>query len=296
MKAMCVWVCRCSFKKMFSKKNIDVDIDLLISEQKIFSEFVYTALDDAVNEINKRSSDVMLKNYLDKMLPAGIPSILDKKKHAFLSRCIATPNYETSRFIDIVCLMDDFQPLFWEYGMDKFKPNVNISKHSLGKMTFCGGLDKKGNKKIQHINIVDFNKYNGKKLKDIRTIWGQDLIDFHHELFDEVYGDRKIKTLSFFDASEWYFNSGREVAVYYKYILSLFLIHGVLFENFLLDDFSERQFIRNVFLPAFIEITKETGKKPLIVSLGPPKTESDKFWLYYPHKHTESIKTKLNLI
>ena len=44
----------------------------------------------------------------------------------------------------------------------------------------------------------------------------------------------------------------------------------------------EFEFTKNVFLPAFIQVWKSTGKKPLIVPLVPTNEEGNLQLFYYP--------------
>lgn len=279
-------------------KNIDlenIDLDAILCDKKKFHDFVYTPLEEAVLELERRQNDSKLKAYISKSLPAGIPAPLTSSRNIFLSRSLATPNYELRRFMAAVDSLGDFRPVFWEYWQDDFRPNVNESKHNIAKMTFYQGLSKNGMQKILRDSIVDFNTENGKKLADVKTRWGQGLVDFHHDLFNKEYADKFSRTL-FYDASEWYKQSGGDVNTYYKYIFILFLAHGILFENYLPDHPTESSFVRNVFLPTFLEIIKESGYKPLIVAMEPTDMEGHDFWMYYPHKIHEHVKVRQNLI
>ena len=266
------------------------DIETLISDRTAFNAFVYTPLHDAMKELEARQSDPKLLEYLEKTLPAGVPEILKGKKHTFLSRDVATTNYEARRFVYINDAMDDFTPVFWEYAQDKFTPEVNEAKHALGKMTFYAGRAKNGTEIIQKVNIIDFQVSTGKKISEVMTKWGQPLIDFHHELFS--FTGQRISDIIFYDASEWYAKSGLTVDKYYKHLFKLFLVHGINFENFLLENAHEKQFICDVFLPAFISILEDTGKKPLIVALEPTDMEGNSFWHYYPIESMDYVKKK----
>ena len=64
------------------------------------------------------------------MLKGDIPEILkNNKKYAVLFRQIATPNYETKRFIALA-KENNLCPVIFEYHNDKFTSN-NEFKHSL---------------------------------------------------------------------------------------------------------------------------------------------------------------------
>jgi hypothetical protein len=109
-------------------------------------------------------------------------------------------------------------------------------------------------------------------------VWGEPFVEFHHALLLEHYPIFKDRIL---DISDWLTEASPNAAGYYKRFFSLFLKHGILFENFLLTD-EETPFMRQVVLPALIELYAATGKKPLIVNLGPFGYEADQFWISYP--------------
>jgi hypothetical protein len=267
-------------------------IDELVSDRQKFNEFVYTPLDIAVEELNKRMDDIHLDHVLREYFVHDIPAEIKEVRGAFLSRSLATPNYETSRFLHIIEGYDDLTPIFWEYYNDKFTPCVNELKHSLGKLSFDGGRDKNGNIMFQNIRIIDFNTNDKKSISAVSTLWDQNMVDFHHELF----GDQQSVNKVFYDASNWYKMYGQTVSEYYKYKIALFVKNGILFENLMIEHLHELDFIKNVFLPSIIEIHRITGQKPLIVALSPTEIEGDKFWLSYPSVYKEVVLKKISLI
>jgi len=271
---------------------VEKQIEDLVSDREKFNKFVYTSVNDAVNELEKRRSE-NLQSRVTKFLSVGVPEALNNQKRAVVFRQLVTPNYELRRFISLVDAIDRFSPLFFEYANDKYTDN-NEWKYHLGKMLFYAGTGKKGGEKITRLNIIDFNTSRGKKISEVRTIWGQSLIDFHHELFDEVYKE-KNKEIAFFDASQWFSKSGGNAKEYYKNFLALFVSHGLLFENFMLD-VKELTFTKDIFLPAFIQVLNETGKKPLIVALEPTEVESNLFWMCHPYNTKEFVDSKLNSV
>lgn len=273
---------------------MEVDIEYLIGSRAAFNEFVYTPLDQALLELEKRSKDVVLENTVQEILPAGLPEPLKTGHGAIIFRQLATPNYEIKRFINIIDVISGIHPIIWEYHSDKFTSN-NECKHALGKMHFYGGKGKLGGAKIETLNIIDFNTYNGKKINEVKTLWGQSLVDHHHELLDLEYVNHEIKPYHLFDSSDWFSKSGGSAKEYYKNFLTLFVQNGILFENFMLDQ-KEMAFTRDVFLPAFIEVIRQTGHKPLIVALEPTDIEGDKFWLCYPPNSLGPIKGKIELL
>lgn len=265
-------------------------IDELIADREKFTRFVYTPLDEALEEFKKRQNDKELSEVLQKLLPIGAPSPMKNSPKAVMFRQLVTPNYEIRRFLDLIDMVEELDPMFLEYAEDKFTDN-NEWKYSLGKMSFYFGQGKKGGEKIQRTRVIDFNSYRGKKLSEVKTLWGQSLIDFHHEFFLEAYGEI-LSEDSFFDGSDWFSRSGGQAIDYYKNFLMLFIRDGILFENFLLDT-KEVDFTRNVFLPAFIEATLESGVKPLIVALEPTDIESAEFWMCHPASTVSFVHKKM---
>jgi hypothetical protein len=71
-----------------------------------------------------------------------------------------TPNYELFYFLDLAETVDlDFALL--EYSHDKFVAK-NPDKYNLGKIIFHNGEGKKGGTKLESVNVVNFNKTEGK--------------------------------------------------------------------------------------------------------------------------------------
>lgn len=268
-----------------------VDIEQLVSDRVVFNAFVYTPVEEALKTIESRRNDSILRERVLTIIPNDIPDVLRDRNVAILFRHVATPNYEIRRFISIVDAIGGIDPLFWEYHSDKFTSN-NELKHALGKMSFFFGNGKKGGQKINRHNIINFNSENGKKIKEICTVWNESLIDFHHNLFALSYP--KLADNCFFDASEWFKESGGSAKEYYIKFLALFIQNGILFENFMLDE-KEREFTKTVFLPAFISVWELTGVKPLIVALEPTEIEGDNFWVCYPSETERHITEKLEI-
>lgn len=267
-------------------------IEELISSREKFNDFVYTSLDEAVRKIRERSFDKKLLKYIETSLSVGCPKIFEREKCAVLFRQIATPNYEFRRFISLVDGMDSYTPVIIEYYNDKFV-DKNEFKYYLGMIPFFLGRGKKGGEKITLLNVIDFNNSRGKKLSEIKTVWGETLINFHHNLLTVAYKG-KGKPMIAEDVSEWFQHNGNGASLYYKNYLTLFLQNNILFENFMLDS-KELSFTRDIFLPAFIKIFEETDHKPLVVALEPTEVESDVFWMCHPAETMGIVRNKLDL-
>ena len=248
-----------------------------MNDRNIFNQIVYTPLSEALQLLDERRKNPELLAKVEKLLKGNIPEIFKKKKCAILARQLATPNHESRRFISIA-KENNLQPVFFEYYDDKFTSN-NDFKHSLGRLHIQNGKDQNGHDMIENITIVDFNKYNGEKLKEVKTIWGESLIDFHKKLFSV----HNINNVHFFNEENWYKKSNNEKPS--EFYLNFFLLNtcfGILFENFLTSkNNAEAKFTKNVILPALEKVINLTNVKPLIVPIEPLELEESNFWYYH---------------
>jgi len=266
-------------------------IEELISDQKKFNDFIYTPIDEALKEIKLRQQNKEIDEYIKSAL-VEIPTVFEGQFKAVMFRNITTPNYETRWFVDVIELLKgELSPLFLEYVHDQFN-NRNELKFALGKIIFYKGKNKKKETIFENENIIDINNSNCKSISSIKTAWGQSIVDFHHELFLNEFPNFKNNIIDF---SNWVKENGDTAKEYYKSFFLFFLKHGILFENFRLKN-SELSFTKEVILPAFIKIFRDTGIKPLIVALEPTEIEEGKFWQAYPYKIKELLKTKSDII
>jgi hypothetical protein len=263
-------------------------IEKLVAVREKFDEFVYMPIDKAIAELNIRQTDKKLEEYTNKILNGDVPEILKDQRNMILFRHIATPNHEVRRFLIAADGLEVLNPVIFEYVADKFN-NRNDWKYSLGNIFLSKGLNKKHEQIIECKNIIDFNESNNKPIHSIKTKWGQSLVDFHHEIFTNDFPHLK-NNIS--DLSAWLHGFGEHAKDYYKPFLTLFLKHGILFENFMLCG-KELSFTKEIILPALMEIIEETGVRPLIVNLEPTEIEGERFWLSHPQHAKEFIERKL---
>ena len=261
----------------------EINIVKLMSDRDAFSKFVYTPVTEAVKVLNERKNNKNLADYIN------LPNFISGEPKAVIFRQLITPNYEVLRFISAVDALG-MTPLFFEYLNDKFTSN-NDWKYFLGRLCFHKGINSKGERIIEYLTILDFAKHDGKRISDILLLSGKKLVDFHHNIFL-----RKFPQFAhnIFDGSDWLLSDGRDAKSYYKKFLKFFLKNGVLFENFMLDD-REKDFNEKVFLPAFIDVYKETGHKPIIVALEPTEIEGDDFWMSHPFGEKRAYLDELNI-
>jgi hypothetical protein len=74
---------------------------------------------------------------------------------------------------------------------------------------------------------------------------------------------------------------GGKPSFFWPRLFSLFLCHGLLFDNFHPEG-HETVFTREIIRPALAEVTERFGRPPLIVPLVPLETEQERFWSWYP--------------
>lgn len=243
---------------------------------------IYVSVAEANQEITLRWKDEALRKAVDEFLQDDVPDIFKSAPHAFYSRHVMSPNFELLNFLDQVH-STKLEPLGLEYLHDKFVTK-NEDKYYLGKMYFFDGIGKNGGRKIIPTKIIDFDRWDGRKIDEIETVQFQSFVEVHHNLVNEF-----LSETSRVDMSVYYHRHGGHAKKYYQYILSLYICYGVLFENFLTNDFY-RDLTENIFLPTFKEVTDRFGVKPLIVPLVPRENEEDVYWRYYPI----SLQSKLS--
>ncbi|MES2409071.1 MAG: hypothetical protein V4509_02080 [Patescibacteria group bacterium] len=253
----------------------DKFIQELVNDREKFDNFVYfSTMEEAMIELEKRRNDNELQKKVTEYFKyIGIPEVFEGEPRLVLFRQVATPNIEVSRFL-IIADGVEMKPLFLEYYDDKFTSN-NELKLSLGKLGFYEGVGKKGGSKINYKTIIDFNKFNGKKISEVKTLWGEKLTDFHRSLFSVNYDH--IDGSVFFEGSKWFEACGGDAIKYYETFLALMIRDGILLENFMLSE-SEHMFTKQVFLPAFKFVYDYFGIKPIIVALNPTQIEAEEFW------------------
>lgn len=243
------------------------------------SEGLYTKFFDAISEVRARWEDTELKRKVEEFLGGDIPDVLRSGPKVVLVRYVASPNIEFRYFCDIAKL-SGLGSVYFEYTEDKFVAK-NPSKYYL-----CRLYSSNGSGRV--LKIVDFNKNEGKRFREITTIGGKNLVDFHHGLLDIVMAKSNFQKPIVHDFSQWFLNHRNKDGLYYLHYLALFVCHGVLFENFLHDN-KESDFTINTVVPAFKKIEEIFGVKPLIFPLQPLKSEEEKNWYEYKESLLERV-------
>lgn len=244
---------------------------------------IYTSIEDAKEEIWKRWNNKELKKKVEAYLGGNIPEPFKKEPRAVLARPITTPDIEHMHFLKMSSQLN-LNPCSFEYTEDKFY-TINEDKLALAKMNFYCGKDEEGKEKIDIKKIIDFRGVEGNKIKDMKTLWGENFVDFHHKILKSTSSNIEL-----FDGSDWYKSMGKNAIEYYPYFLSIFIRNGVLFENFLLDDEVEGKFTHDVVLPAFRKAEILFGIKPLIIPAIPREKINDQYWWCYPKSIKELVE------
>lgn len=237
----------------------------------------YTPLTEAGKIIQKRWTDEALKRKISAFVGSSLEEFLPKGPYAILCRNIASPDFEYERFVNLAQEIE-LPPVVFEGVEDKFSTNSH-DKLGLVKMSIFDGYDKNGQIRRHYRSIVDISANDGKAFREIKTLWGENLVDCHHRLLDEHRGGQ----VRLFDDLAWYRSTvggSTSAKDYYRFFLAFFLCHGVLFENFTMVG-KESQFTTEVFLPAFQEVVDRFGVKPLIVPIIPEDEVENPYWFCY---------------
>jgi len=244
-----------------------------------------------VEELERRRQDPVLREKVERYLAGDIPEHFANGPILYLARHIASPNFETLRFLHLVEPVG-LPAIISQDLKDRFVPK-NPLKKALGKLPISTGVSMKDGvyqENYERVTIIDFNTTNGKPFRDIQTLWGENLASFHTELFKALTS----QPVRIVDDSAWIDRQHRgDLLAHYKKFLALFVMHGVLFEDYALEDKEEAQFINSILRPAYRAIESEFGVRPLIAQLTPTSIETPEFWISYPQQVLAIVREKL---
>jgi hypothetical protein len=241
---------------------------------------LYTPLTEALEELKRRRGDKKLRQKVDDYFASyPCPPELATEPRIVMAPSLASPNLELRYFLD-VCKHLPIRSIFYEFNKDKFV-HLNFEKHYLGKMVFFKECAQNNKEVTGSLHVVDFQKDQGKPMHEIKTIQGENFVDFHHRLVSEYLPDTDI---DIHDFSEWFQNS-RSFAPELPYLryLGLFICDGILFSNFVTEKY-QSSFTNKKVIPAFNKLKEVFGVPPLIVPIEPVETDSEPFWCYYPEE------------
>ena len=244
---------------------------------------MYMSIEEAKEEIGKRWDDKELEKKVVEYLNGCIPSVFEKEPKAVSASHVATPNKSFFRFLEDSKKVG-LKPVAFEYTDDKFI-TTNFDKAHLAKMFFYCNKKNNENNFTRTYSVIDLSgKEEKKHIKEIKTIWGENFVDFHHRILNFFNKDVEI-----YDGSDWYHKMGESAKDNYRYVLALYIRNAILFENFSTTK-SEDKFSQEILFPAFEYVYNNFGLKPLIVPLYSKNDPEYKYWSYYP----ELIKNLLN--
>lgn len=235
---------------------------------------VYLTIEEAKEEIQKRWNDVALRKRVEEFLGNDVPEVFRDVPKAVIGRQILSPNYELIDFEQSAHKIG-LKPVCFGYLDDKLVTK-NLDKYYLCKLFFEDGIGRHGGERISLRKVLDFNEYNGGTFREAQTNFGMSFVEFHQRLAHDFGAN-----VDFYDGSGFLQRHGQVSEKYYKYFLSLFVCHGVLFENYLLEG-EYGKLTQDVFLPNYSEVKKLFGVNPIIVRLTDVGSENDIHWRYYP--------------
>lgn len=234
---------------------------------------MYTPLEDAKEEVQKRWNNAALRREVALYL-GDIPEPFINEPRAVLWRNIVSYDLEFCEFLRAAEVIK-LEPLGLEYHEDLFCTR-NADKNCLCKLSVYHGKNGNSDAIIKHFKVVDMKSADNHKFSQLKTLWNESLIDFHHRLLSKNAPDIKP-----FDLSAWITSKGKKAKEYYEYFLSLFVRNGVLFETFGIDG-KESGFTQDVVLPAFEKVAQRFGVNPLVCPVIPPEEVSNDYWWCYP--------------
>lgn len=250
---------------------------------------IYTSIEEAKKEIWKRWNNKELRKKIEKFLKNDIPNGFKDEPRACLAYNVATPDFGFFRFLNIMNNLR-LKGLLLEYDGDLYR-SKNADKYYMGKLFFYDGRGKNGGNKIEVAKIIDFNKAENKRFRDVKTNQGKTLSGFHRDFMKKTLSYLNCglsEKLLFEDLSLWYNKNGKKSSNYMLKYLALFIAHGILVEDYLLTG-EEKKLTENVIIPNIKKLNEIFGFKPLIVKHLPKKCECVDEWCFFPRELVKFI-------
>lgn len=191
--------------------------------------------------------------------------LLDQTKQFGLNvRQLASCRYEDLLFI-AMCEKGGLTPLWAPYERDWYVDKSPL-KCSYLQPRIVTGFGKTGKPILRKQRLVHPMMCQGKKLDEIliNHVVRMSLVDWHRLWREWIYPEAIVN-----DFSHIYKGAGGRPQDYYSFLLSLFVAHGVLIEDYHGGESGNRLdlFTGNIFEPAFAEVETRFGTSPLIVPL-----------------------------
>jgi hypothetical protein len=258
--------------------------------QKRWTDGLLLTPQQAIDELRKRQTDLSLKKAVELKLQGDLPDYLRDNPIFYLARHIATPNFETLRFTHLISHLG-LNPVIG-YDSRGLFVSQNLIKRALCKLPICIRITQKQgvvHEQYRYETVVDFSQYDGTRFGEINTMSGEPLIEFHHRLFSHMNG----QPCTLVDDAAWIDRHHRSnLLEHYKDLLSLFVVHGIFFESYNSADPHEWHFIDEILRPACEYVEQTFGHKPLIAEIFPTNVESYNFWISYPARTLDIIRTR----
>lgn len=247
-------------------------------------ESLYTPLQDArtilAERRSQRESDLDTIDTVE-WIAQELPNHSDG--YAFLCRWIATPNFETLRFLELA-RGSKLLPVIEEYYGDKFH-----DKNPLKKALTCLRFVSSAFEVSSVMQITEATIHNI-SIGQITTIEGGSLVNFHRSLFNKALESAEMPFV--YECTPQYKRISGCVHKYYRSLFKMCIKRGILFEDFL-PDHGEGEFTRRVVFPAFRNVCYETGLKPLVVRLCPRDNADAPLWYSYNENMYQLAKETL---
>jgi len=270
-------------KKAVLKRSIKTKKQTGTVDVEKLSRLIFTPLDAACAEIQKRREDNALVKRVSAYLNGDIPEYFKHSTPVFyLQRFIATPNFELLHAAEMVKPYG-FPLIVGQDHKSKFSTN-NELKLTLGKLPVMKGISRNQDEIIEYFTVIDFNNSNGKPLGEITTKFGNTLPSFHEMLMKEV----SLHDIHVVNETDWVDRNHRDdIYEQYKKVWALLCVHGIMLESYVPADYS---FFTHVVYPSFKEVEAELGVTPLVVEHIPPELEPHRNWNSYPSYVYQYIK------
>jgi hypothetical protein len=241
---------------------------------------MYVTPEQAKSILRQRRSDLVLRRKVQNYL-GELPAFLQQGPKAVIARQLASPTLEFQNFAALADQVG-LPPVALDFSGDKFYSG-NPDKLALGKMMFHHGKGRNGGDKITPRRVIDFNHWDGKPADQIKTLWGEGFVDFHHRLLTSYYPEVNI-----FDCTEWLRTLGGKPELFWPRVFGLFVCDCILFDNFH-EEGHEKTFTRDIIRPALAQVEEQIGHAPLIVPLVPQAQEQERYWSWYPGEVEDQV-------